>query len=69
MREELPDSVSFDQEVELSLRVNSKRLGRRLPKTKDFRYGFDLATVINFDSLVNHQNAGEKILDPIHIIY
>jgi hypothetical protein len=69
MRKELPDSVSLDQEVELSLRVHSKRIGLRDPKTEDFSYGFKLATVINFDSLVNHENTGDKILNPIHIMY
>ena len=44
------------------------RQGTRNPQSEDFHYGYSLATVINFDSLVNHENKA-RILDPIHVLY
>ena len=68
LRGDLPKSGLLDQERELSLRVHSKRQGSRTAQSKDFIYGFRLATVINFDSLRNHKN-DERALDPINVLY
>jgi len=67
IREELPKAEQLDQEKELSLRVHSKRVGLRLPKVDDFNYGFKLANVINFDSLLNCCNI-EPVLDPLKVL-
>ena len=67
LREELPKSGLLDQEIELSLKVNSLRNGNRPPQTNDLVYGLNLATVINFDSLVNNQN-GEYVLAPRNVL-